>query len=153
MIIDLLLDIPYNTISTFESNIRANATTATAGRYSYYDNHQRETVCQQGECQHGSEGPREACDAMAYGSIVLGLQVADLFPRILAENVTMSVNELAASLKNITIHGMPESNSYYRVNHEKCGVRSFQQLVNKALKAPRNPVLDSHLIHLRAQMS
>lgn len=97
----------------------------------------------------------EACDALVYGSLVLGLVSKGLYPRASAEAANVSVDALRDHILSIKIKHYPtESPRYGSVpQHEHCGGKDFSEKVAKVLADPKSPVLDSHLVHMKAQNS
>lgn len=112
-----LLEVPYGRLDQYEST--------TAG------------ICYQPE-------NREACDAAIYGSIARGLQKADLWPRKQARDVHISVEQLAAKVKNIPFHYI----NYNYENHYNCGGPNFKGQVASILSAIPSLVLTLHSRHM-----
>jgi hypothetical protein len=78
-----------------------------------------------------------------YGGLLLDLEDRKLWPRRTAKTLTLTVNELAAKLKEIYLQISSDCNHYcnYVVN--------FRQSVGKALNADHEPTLPCHLNHLK----
>lgn len=99
-----------------------------------------------------SEGTREEyCDAIVYGSVVLGLQLVKLFPRLRSEDVIMSVKELAISIQEIEVLHLPGTKKSSLSHHENCGVKDFRDQVQSILVEPQNPTLELYRRHMQAR--
>ncbi|KAL7269957.1 hypothetical protein RUND412_007345 [Rhizina undulata] len=126
--IDKLLDIPYVRIDRYENT--------------------KNTICQQRYNQ-------KACDALVYGSLIRGLQIAGFWPRKKPEETHVSIDQLASTLDGLEIFVMPRIHQYdyYEVGseHNSCSVHNFKQQVSGALSDIQYPVVGLHYRHMEAQ--
>ena len=128
--IDKLLDIPYAHVDRYEN---AN-----------------DIICRR-------KSRQKDCDALVYGSLIRGLQIAGLWPRKKPEEIHISIDQLASTLDSLEIFVLPDIDSGYRHdyrtnhNHASCSVHNFKQQVHTALSGIPYPVLDSHYRHMEAQ--
>lgn len=123
--IDKLLDIPYAHVESYESS--------------------NDVVCQR-------RSEQKVCDALVYGSLIRGLQIAGLWPRKKPEEIHVSINQLASTLESLEIFDLSDVGSYYaNTNHISCSIRNFQGQVRTDLLGIPCPVLDSHYRHMDAQ--
>ncbi|KAF8855126.1 hypothetical protein BDZ45DRAFT_805227 [Acephala macrosclerotiorum] len=129
--IDKLLGIPYAHVDRYENT--------------------NDIICKR---KHG----RKACDALAYGSLVRGLQIAGLWPRKKPEEIHISIDQLASTLESLEIFVLPGADSSYdygysKTNryHDSCSVHNFIEQVRPALSGIQFPVPDSHRRHMEAQ--
>lgn len=113
----------------------------------------KRVLCNKG----GSAESVESCDALVYGSLVLGLVSKDLFPRKDVEDILISVSELKKCLMAIKLRSYLEADRSYSsyssqmIEHYGCGRKSFHDRLEQVLVKIPNPVLASHLQHIKAQ--
>lgn len=87
-----------------------------------------------------------ACSAMVYGSLLLRLQVAQLWPRRKASEIYWSVATVAADIKGLALSVHIDMNE---MKHDTCGERvKFADQVEEILKNVEDPVLDCHRLHM-----
>jgi hypothetical protein len=122
-----LLDIPYSQIQVYEQVGKPN-----------YPSTGISTVC------HRANNP--ACDALIYGSLTLSLAKEGIWPRKSAEDIHCSVETLAAIISKVKIFSLPGHTA-----HMDCGKRNYAEDVATILATIPNPILDSHIVHMKAQ--
>jgi hypothetical protein len=94
----------------------------------------------------------EACDALVYGSVARGLQRASLWPLTNSFDITLSIEEFAKVLSEITIFHMPEPRGKnFSYSHVNCNSLNLKVSVKRILEGVGNPVLECHWMHMRAQ--
>jgi hypothetical protein len=124
-VVQNLINIPYKLVDKFEST--------------------RSTLCRQNSY-------KVECDAMIYGSLVRGLQVALLWPRKKPQDITRSVRELVSDLRLISIFKYPlgehDHNGHLTEPHENCAVANFNEEIQSVLKSIPSPVSESHRTHM-----
>ncbi|KAH6680915.1 hypothetical protein B0J14DRAFT_696242 [Halenospora varia] len=133
-----LLQVPYDCLTQFEA-----ARNSTICNVSY----QEDTI--------DEHDPRKECDAITYGSLTLGLARLGLFPRKDADEISISISELASSIQALVIMRLPLFNRYgYReLIHENCGFPDLTNKIETTLANIPSPVLESHTAHMRAANS
>lgn len=99
-----------------------------------------DNICQLGDIS----GEDNACDAISWGSITRGMQLAGLWPIKPAEQVYLSVDEVASAIESIHI--------YHFHTHLECGKPNFQEDVARVLRRIESPVMDSHRRHMARQL-
>ncbi|MCJ1368297.1 hypothetical protein MMC16_007439 [Acarospora aff. strigata] len=118
-----LLNVLYDYVDRFESN--------------------KETICR--------ENSKE-CDALVYGSLLRGLQEADLWPRKSSKTVHISVQELASKLNSLNIFIYPQDRRRHSSSsHYNCNWAERKDLVANTLSSIPDPVLESHSRHMQIQ--
>ncbi|KAF4633965.1 hypothetical protein G7Y89_g4141 [Cudoniella acicularis] len=106
-----ILDIFYNYVDVFENGVGVH------------------------RCQMKHDA--QACDSIIYGSLIMGLQKLHLWPRKRPEEVQISIDDLAYTLKKIQISRYPK---------HPC-VPNIAKEINDVLAAIPNPILDFHHYH------
>ncbi|KUJ06370.1 uncharacterized protein LY89DRAFT_790538 [Mollisia scopiformis] len=127
-VIASLLQIPYQVLDRYEVIYRGNS----------LSRRRKNTIC-------AEKKSTNCCDAIVYGSVVLGLQSVGLFPRKLPQDLSRSIVQLSHELRMVDIHHLE------RGSHYDCGTDDFMESVDDALTRIWNPVLDSHRVHMRGQ--
>ena len=95
-------------------------------------------------CQLGDvSGEDNACDAISWGSLTRGMQLAGLWPIKPAEEVYLSVDEVASAIESIHI--------YYFHTHLTCGKINFHEDVARVMRRIENPVMEAQKIHMARQ--
>lgn len=102
-------------------------------------------------CRRGDD----ACDSLIYGSIIRGLERANLWPRKQPEDIRMNVTQVSNALKTLKIHRLchcenPDVKEPGR-SHRGCGKSSFTEKVEHCLSVMPDPVLDIHRKHMQRQ--
>jgi len=82
------------------------------------------------------------CDAITYGSLLLGLQRANLWPQKKPEDVQDSVKNLKQKILVLQTLFWTK-----RGEHEACGIRGFKARLVTEL-SDINPTLDYHRRHM-----
>jgi hypothetical protein len=120
-VIDKLLNIYYSRIDSFRLLDNINATA----------------------CSDDSQ--QKKCDAIIYGSLVLGLQRIGLWPRKSADKIHSSINQLDMTLGSLQI--------FIIEGHQDCSPRHFKKEMAELTNPNEipDPVLDSHRRHMEAQ--
>ncbi|KAL2070182.1 hypothetical protein VTL71DRAFT_13208 [Oculimacula yallundae] len=95
-----------------------------------------DNICQLGDV----DGEDNACDGASWGSLTRGMQLASLWPIKPADEVYMSIEEVADAIESIHI--------YHFVAHHHCGPTNFHAEVTRVLGRIENPVLDIHRRHM-----
>lgn len=94
------------------------------------------------------------CDAVTYGSLLLGLIKIGLWPRKSPEQIFLLDNTLVAYfLSELKILQQPltkdaDGRTY---NHDACLSVNIKNAVDEVLQQDFNPVLDSHTLHMNTQ--
>ncbi|KAK0120412.1 hypothetical protein ONS96_010627 [Cadophora gregata f. sp. sojae] len=114
-----LLAIPYAMVSKYE---RTN-----------------DNICQLGDIS----GEDNACDAISWGSLTRGMQLAGLWPIKPSEQIYLSVDEVVSAIESIHI--------YHFHTHTDCGKSNFQQDVARVLRRIESPVMEAHRRHMARQ--
>ncbi|KAE9371889.1 hypothetical protein N431DRAFT_492163 [Stipitochalara longipes BDJ] len=115
--IDQLLELPYNCIGRYE--MRKIAT-----------------------CKERLH--KDTCDAISYGCILKGVENADLWPRLKAQDVHVSVSQLASTIKSFKILCLQ--------NHSEClGINDMKSSATRILSGIESPLLESHRQLLKAR--
>lgn len=84
------------------------------------------------------------CDAMVYGSLLMGLQEFGLWPRQSPDTINISVQELALQLYSLKVFAYPSnSNGYGTYQHHGCDQKvAFTGKIASSLSSIPNPVLE-----------
>ncbi|KAG4433038.1 hypothetical protein IFR05_011477 [Cadophora sp. M221] len=93
------------------------------------------------------------CDGSTLGTIIRGLDLADLEYGTEAADIMMSIEEVAAAIDDIHIYHLQHDPARPLVDHSVCHARNFQEGVANVLRIVESPVEDSHREHMRAQNS
>lgn len=91
---------------------------------------------------------RPGCDAIIYGSILRGLDLHDLHPFMMPEQVGLSITALAEVISKLEIY------PYYSAKggvHDDCSLSDFASATASVLSNIGSPVLESHLRHMGEQ--
>ncbi|KAH6675915.1 hypothetical protein B0J14DRAFT_587588 [Halenospora varia] len=143
--ISSLLQVLYDRLTLFEA-----ATNSTICQVGYQENRLDEDSYQ--------EDTRKECDAITYGSLTLGLARLGLFPRKDADEISISITELALSIQTLVIIRLPlfrdsYGHRYRGLIHENCGFSDLIDKIETTLANIPSPVLESHTAHMRAANS
>ncbi|KAF4626319.1 hypothetical protein G7Y89_g11843 [Cudoniella acicularis] len=95
-----------------------------------------------------------SCEAIIYGSLVLELTSLKLWPAIIEHEYSESVEELAESLQNMTIHHIGPTKDLFDgkiETHENCGGINIREQVQEYMVKQADPVLPHHREHMRIQ--
>jgi len=91
---------------------------------------------------------RPGCDAIIYGSLLRGLDLHDLHPDMKPEEVRLSIVALAEIIGKLEIY------PYYSAKggvHDDCSISDFASATGSILSNVGNPVLESHIRHMKEQ--
>lgn len=87
-----------------------------------------------------------ACNSMAYGSLLLKLQIAQLWPRRQASEIYENVETVARDIANLVVSVHPDVDG---LKHDTCKERaSFMNPVKELMKNVEDPVLECHRLHM-----
>jgi hypothetical protein len=125
-VITRLIDIPYDLLKKYTRQDPETSGT-------------KPNVCSAGRNQ-------DQCDAIIYGSVVLGLLSWGLYPRPVCDDCSISIEQVTHQLKTVKIHALPGKYD----NHYSCPT-DFCEKVDAVLQSPTDPILASHLAHMDAQ--
>ncbi|CZR64670.1 uncharacterized protein PAC_14568 [Phialocephala subalpina] len=132
-----ILEIIYDVLNSYEATVKPCTKEQSWGR--------SKNVCKR------QYADRDKCDAIVYGSLVLGLQSINLYPRKCPEDIAISINELAHQLKQLNILRLPCKDGV-KSDHGTCGIfKSVTIAIDRALLCTGDPSQQSHYTHMRAQ--
>ena len=96
---------------------------------------------------------RMSCDAMVYGSLLIGLQQKYLWPEVKASELALSINEIAGMIRELKIHIHPQTGGKSGPTHFNCSTFRGCPALEKVLKDMPSPVLECHTIHMRNRLA
>ena len=101
------------------------------------------------------EGNKRECDALAFGSLVLGLRRLELWPQKEGSQILRSVEELANGLLEMSTFTYPTYNRYgHGRDHDFCQFRQqWHDSIQKILREIPSVLKASHRRHLETQRS
>ncbi|KAH8749071.1 hypothetical protein F5882DRAFT_470734 [Hyaloscypha sp. PMI_1271] len=95
-----------------------------------------------------------ACDAIMYGSLLRGLEIAKVTPMMNAEEYHNSVETLSQGLSNLVIHVHPPYyGAYVAQDHSNCFTTDIKKEVEAVMAGIGDPILKHHIRHVEAQRS
>lgn len=130
MAIEMLLEVPYRLLDRYELIWRLPSESPFSPR---------------SVCTVRSHEDTGRCDALVYGSIVLGLRLRNLYPRRNADDIKASAVTLGGILGRIAIQYLDAT------DHIECGTKNYDKSIRAVLEKRWEPVLESHRVHMRAQ--
>ena len=98
-------------------------------------------------CKHGSR----ACDAIAYGSLLRGLQINNLDLSMAADDFHTPLVDVAHKLASLTVHVYLSNQVFGVQDHSKCFTTNIKEEVGAIMASVEDPVLESHVCHMAAQ--
>ncbi|CAG8974804.1 hypothetical protein HYALB_00000417 [Hymenoscyphus albidus] len=135
--ISKILEVPYNLAEKLQSMfMRRKLTTQESGHH--YST--PETECHENE---------QDCDDLFYGSLMLNLTWAHLWPKKRADEIHISAKALAEELTELRISHLTADGW----SHESCPPKTHIKygISNILATNPPTPVLDSHILHIKTQ--
>jgi hypothetical protein len=94
----------------------------------------------------------EACHALIYGSLARGLQKANLWPLKSSDDIYLSINKMAILLMSIRFFFMTEPRGKdFNASHSSFDTLSSRVGVARVLEDVGSPVMDCHIVHMKAQ--
>jgi len=102
-------------------------------------------------CTAGEEYEKSYCDALAYGSFMMGVrQILPELRRDVADTITVSADELCGEIeKKLRFKSLHYSGGEV---HKYCAENTVLELVRYAAKKQNDSVHDMHLEHFTAQV-
>lgn len=88
-----------------------------------------------------------SCDAMIYGSLLFELQAQSIWPKVYPEAIHLSVQVFARDICGIEVDVHPYQPNFYHSMMCKTAC-AFTEHVAKVLGEIKDPVLESHRIHM-----
>jgi hypothetical protein len=83
-----------------------------------------------------------ACDATTYGSLLRGLHIAKVNPKMNAKEYHNSVKTLSQGLSNLVIHVHPRNSGFYVAqDHSNCFTTDIKKEVEAVIAGIGDPVL------------